>query len=456
MSSTRPIFPSPSNSDRPAGRVTKPGMAKNMTDDSDRFSRSLKKVIGGEHVRENHTVQIDGLTPGWLIEPGTAEEVAACLRLCSEFEVAVVPAGAMTWLSCGNPLRRADVILSLRRLTRIVEYSPPDLTVTCEAGLSLLALNQYLSEQRLWLPLDPPHDPGSPAMTLGAVAACGSFGSLRLGYGTPRDHVIGLRLAHIDGAESKSGGRVVKNVAGYDLNKLYVGSYGTLAVLTELTFKLRPLPEEMTTVLITDTDFDRITEAADWIYTSANLQPASLVLTWQFLSGAPEYELFIRFADTEKTVADQVRVLHRQYERASVVESDEAIWQGLNRVAPRQSEGLPAITLRLNVPIANTAAAFEKALRIGEGTGAVAYLGVGVVRVRIQADDSSAVEMITALRKVIHPFGGNLFIESAPVAVRARCHVWEGAEDVAVLMQGIKRNFDPLSLLNPGKFVAGI
>ena len=424
-----------------------------MTDDTDRFIRSLERLIGGEHVRDNRAVEIDGLTPRWLIEPGTAEEVAACLRLCSEFEAAIVPAGAMTWLSCGNPLRRADVILSLRRLSLIVEYSPPDLTVTCQAGLSLAALNQLLSEQRLWLPLDPP---GEPEMTLGAVAAGGSFGSLRLGYGTPRDYVIGLRLAHIDGAESKSGGRVVKNVAGYDLNKLYVGSYGTLAVITELTFKLRPLPETMTTVLITDTDFDRITRAADWIYKSVNLQPASLFLGWQSLSGAPEYGLIIRFADTEKTVANQVQVIKTSFEQASVVENDEAVWHRVSSVGNWGGESRPAVALRLNVPIADTAAAFETALRMGEGIDAVAHLGVGVVRVGFQADDSSAVAMITALREEVHKIGGNLFIESAPVAVRAECHVWEGAADVTALMQGIKRNFDPQSLLNPGKFAAGI
>lgn len=133
-------------------------------------------------------------------------------------------------------------------MCRVIDYSPADLTATVEAGLLLTDFNEVTKKERQWLPLDPP---GFKSASLGAVAACNSSGALRLGFGTPRDYVIGLKLAHIDGTESKSGGRVVKNVAGYDLNKLYVGSYGTLAVMTELTFKLRPLAERSSTLMIT-------------------------------------------------------------------------------------------------------------------------------------------------------------------------------------------------------------
>jgi glycolate oxidase FAD binding subunit len=158
------------------------------------------------------------------------------MRVCSEANAGVVP-GRMTWLDWGNPLRRVDVVLSLDRMQRIIDYSPPDLTATVEAGVTLADFNEVTVRERQWLPLDPP---GLRQASLGAIASHNSSGALRLGYGTPRDYVIGLKLVHADGTESKSGGKVVKNVAGYDMNKLYVGSYGTLAIITELTFKLRP------------------------------------------------------------------------------------------------------------------------------------------------------------------------------------------------------------------------
>ena len=219
------------------------------------LATALAAIAGS--VTANPALRLDGLAPAALVKPATAAEVADCLRVCSEMNVTVVPSGRGTWLECGNPLRRADVVLSLERMSGIIDYSPPDLVVTVGAGMALAELNDTIRRDRLWLPLDPP---GAGAASVGAVVACNSSGALRCGYGTPRDYVIGLKLAHTDGRQSKSGGRVVKNVAGYDLNKLYVGSYGTLAVITEVTFKLRPLPEQCVTVVLTPSDVDPQTD----------------------------------------------------------------------------------------------------------------------------------------------------------------------------------------------------
>jgi glycolate oxidase FAD binding subunit len=161
----------------------------------------IESVVGGEHVTAGPALQVDGLAPLLLIKPGSSEEVARCLRICADLDAAVIPAGLMTWLECGNPVKRADVVLSLERMGRVVEYSPPDLTATVEAGLTLSDFNRIAARERQWLPFNPP---GSAAASLGAIAACNSSGALRLGFGTPRDYVIGLKLAHADGTESKS------------------------------------------------------------------------------------------------------------------------------------------------------------------------------------------------------------------------------------------------------------
>src|SRR5215472_3940053 len=214
--------------------------------DSGPLATSLEQLVGLDNVTRSPGIQIDGLRPAILVKPGTREEVAHCLEACARSGARVIPAGMMTWLECGNPVRSAQVVLSLSRMNRVAEYSPADLTICAGAGIRLTELNSIVMKENQWLPLDPPGNG-----TLGAIVACRSSGPLRFAYGTPRDYVIGLRLAHVDGSESKSGGRVVKNVAGYDLNKLYIGSFGTLAVITEVILKLKPVPERSATVLIT-------------------------------------------------------------------------------------------------------------------------------------------------------------------------------------------------------------
>src|SRR5690349_7680915 len=127
-----------------------------MNDNHTALASSLAAVVGDQYVTENHSLQINSLVPAYIIAPGTHTEVSECLKICSAFNAAVVPAGAMTWLNGGNPLRRADVVLSLQRMNRVIDYSPPDLTATVEAGLSLRVFNDTAKPENQWLPLDPP------------------------------------------------------------------------------------------------------------------------------------------------------------------------------------------------------------------------------------------------------------------------------------------------------------
>src|SRR5215467_6750422 len=280
-------------------------MDSRPAEEGGRLATALEEAIGQENVTRFPDMQIDGLRPALLVRPGTRSETAQCLEICSRQAARVIPAGLMTWLECGNPVRSADVVLSLSRMNKIVDYSPADLTIWAEAGMTMNDLNRATRKENQWLPLDPPGNG-----TLGAVVACGSSGPLRFGYGTPREYVIGLRLAHVDGTESKSGGRVVKNVAGYDLNKLYVGSFGTLAVITEVILKLRPVPERSATMLVTASDLLSIQDFASRIKAS-RLRPASLFVLNQGMSSrlgvATEGpSMLVRFVESAAAVADQV------------------------------------------------------------------------------------------------------------------------------------------------------
>jgi glycolate oxidase FAD binding subunit len=420
------------------------------------LAAALAAIIGSANVTANPALRIDGIAPALCLKPASASETTGCLRVCSEMNLTVVPAGRGTWLECGNPLRRADAVLSLERMNRIIDYSPADLTITVEAGMTLREFNETVSRDRLWLPLDPP---GAKAASLGAIIACNSSGALRCGYGTPRDYVIGLKLAHADGRQSKSGGRVVKNVAGYDLNKLYVGSYGTLAVITEATFKLRPLPEKRLTIALTAQKKQRLTAIARQVQAS-ELQPAALVLTSMKFAELPGPEqgietLLLRFADNEATVTDQAQWLRRvgddEYACTEVSGDDEAaLW---NRIC--DFDDYAGCAVRLSVPLSEVMAAYEYLLDEGD-CNITADLGSGIVRAAWNGLESAAIAIVNRQRAAAHRLGGTLFVEKASTAVRQQVGAWSEGGAGERLMKAVKEKFDPQGILSPGRFVAGI
>ncbi len=416
---------------------------------------ALTSVVGQSNVAENASLTIDGVQPAIIVNPASATEVAACLKVCAAAKATIIPAGAGTWLECGNPVRQADVLLRLERLSRVLEYSPPDLTITVEAGITLSAFNDVVRRERQWLPLDPA---GGRCASLGAIVACASSGALRCGFGTPRDYIIGLKLAHADGTESRSGGKVVKNVAGYDLNKLYIGSYGTLALITELTLKLRPLPESAVTLLAASPEPSPLVRLAKQALKTAVL-PASLILCKGVVSDrlAPasrEYVLAIRFVDSEAAVRHQVEQVLQIAEAdllTQTIEGQEAdaVWDDINDM-----DALGVNALRVSVPLAQTEAAFT--LLMQETARITADFGVGILRASFAAHDEGAIATINKLRTVMATLGGSLMIECAPTAVRKAADAWGEVGATADLMRAVKTAFDPLALLNPGRFVSGI
>lgn len=204
----------------------------------------LRGIVGAAHVLTGVDLSpyvVEGRTPEAAVFPGTVEEVRAVVTLAAETDVPVVAWGGGTAAAVGMPAPRPGVVLGLRRLDRVVEHEPGDLTVTVEAGRTMAALQSTLRARGQWLSLDPPDEARA---TIGGVLATNASGPRRHLYGTMRDLVIGLTVVTADGTVVRGGGKVVKNVAGYDLPKLFVGSCGTLGVVVELTMKLRPVPDE--------------------------------------------------------------------------------------------------------------------------------------------------------------------------------------------------------------------
>jgi glycolate oxidase FAD binding subunit len=268
-----------------------------------------------------------------------------------------------------------------------------------------------------------------------------------------------LKLAHADGNESKCGGRVVKNVAGYDMNKLYVGSYGTLAVITELTFKLRPLPESDVTLVVSARSEASLLDFANRVL-AAELQPASVFLTKRLVDDLIESmeeadALLIRFIDNEAAVNHQLDWVKRATDHLELKlmlltdDQGEPIWR---RVADLDRRAANAV--RISVPVSTVESVLAKLAPAG--CAAAIDLGLGIIRIAFDEDERKAAETIKRWRFHVAGSGGTLFVERASSALRQEVDAWGDAGPASSLMKSIKTKFDPESLLNPGRLVAGI
>jgi glycolate oxidase subunit GlcD len=279
--------------------------------DPDRARSFLGQIVGDANI-SSHNGAI-------IVTPASAEEISEILKLASSERWTIVPAGGMTWLQS-----TANLIVSTSRLNRIIEHEPADLIAVAQAGVRLTDFNAKLAENGQWLPLDPPDDGRA---TLGGVVATGIGGAQQFGYGRPRGSVIGMNVVLADGSMIKAGGRVVKNVAGYDLCKLFTGSYGSLGIITELNFKLRPRPAREATVIARGA-IEELRQSARAIL-EARLFPVAAELS----SDA----LFVRFAGNEKGVAFQTEQALKLLKNAEIVLDDAELWK--NIAAARVSEG---------------------------------------------------------------------------------------------------------------------
>jgi len=271
--------------------------------------RSLSQIVGDEYISSNNGTV--------TVSPASAEEISEILKLASRDGWKVMPAGGGTWLRS-----TADLIVSTLRLNQIIEHEPADLIAIAQAGVTLTDFNAKLAENGQWLPLDPPDDGRA---TLGGVVATGIGGPQQLGYGRPRGSVIGMKVVLADGSMIKAGGRVVKNVAGYDLCKLFTGSYGSLGIITELNFKLRPRPAREATVIGRGTIQDIL---------EARLFPVAAEIV--------DDVLHVRFAGNEKGVAYQVEEARKLLKDAEVVMDDGDLWKGIVSQRRTQKLGGPA------------------------------------------------------------------------------------------------------------------
>jgi len=354
--------------------------------------------------------------------------------------------------------------VSTAKMNRVIEYEPADLTATVQAGCSLVGFNQLAAQHRQFIPLDPFGDASS---TLGGIVASASSGPLRCGYGTPRDWLIGLKVVHPNGGVTRAGGKVVKNVAGYDLCKLYTGSFGTLAMIAEMSFKLRALPQAEKTLIFYADNAERLCSLALRI-TDSDVHPSSLeMISPTHNPGLPvepeRFAMALRFLNPAETIETQLSDASRigyDFERA--VLSDvyaEKFWRIYHET---ETDDEWAFSLRLSALPADLNEALKDVGRILPKASWRIHGANGIIRVLGKEDMFEGLQtrrrpkFIAELRQLMQARGGQLVLLNAPQTIKDQLDSWGDVGATARLMRDLKNRFDPEAQLSPGRFVAGI
>lgn len=418
----------------------------------------LKRIVGSPGMLPDSQIAdytIDGLTPKAVVFPASVGEIQDVLRLAAIQHLSVIPAGSGSKLRSGNPPEKVDIVLAMTRINEVVEYEPADLTVTVEAGIQLTALQEKLAENGQFLPLNPPY---ASRCTLGGIVAANASGPLRLRYGTARNLVLGLRVVHASGTVVKSGGKVVKNVAGYDVNKLYIGSFGTLGILTEMTLKLSPVPARQA---ILTAQFQEVHEAAKTGLSIVGSQTLPDFVNLLVNSAHPGPALVVGFRGDAETVTWQLEQARRIMELNGAVgvkeREGEPFLQLNNAIQAFAEVENDSRTVIVKVNLKRTdIAEFAENMLTTKPAEIMALLGSGVLYLKIEQVEGLA-ETLATLRERAVAAHGSLVIESAPPELKQQLDVWGPVAPRALnLMQQLKARFDEGNLLNPGRFVSGI
>lgn len=448
------------------------------------IERELSSIAGEQWVSSGGSDQyeINGVRPAWTVAPESSEEVAAILRLANERELVVAPAGGLTKQQTGGIPERLDILLRLERLSQVEHYDPGDLTIGVGAGIPFSKMQAALTEHHQWIPLDAPKPR---AATIGGLLATASFGPLKSGFGGLRDFCIGVQFVTADGKIAKGGGRVVKNVAGYDLMKLLIGSYGSLAVITKANFKVFPRPRQTRTFLCTFAGLQEALAFRDFILKSP-LAPMCLEI---ISPHAPEYlcdppvprdpddyapsqpvgnppatwHIVLRATGSDNVLGRYRRELGTQIARELEGPAEEQYWSWVTQfeysVLGRHRN---ALVIYAHVSIQNERAAIEAMERVAPdynfipmmvGRAVSGNLIIGFAPLAVGPPSAMEYANCTSAFRGLLPPGSSAIVRHCPKEAKGHFDVWGTTPTDVATMRAVKGAMDPKKILNRGRFI---
>jgi glycolate oxidase FAD binding subunit len=415
------------------------------------IEHEFRAILAPDSIRAATAAEaVCGVKPRLVLEPANEQQLAAVLRLANDRSLAVVPCGGGTKLSWGNPPSRVDVILSTVRLDKIIEHPWADLTVSVEAGCTIQKLQSALAEHGQRLALDPLWPARA---TIGGALSTNDSGSLRLRFGALRDLIIGVTLALPDGTRASSGGKVVKNVAGYDLPKLVTGALGTLAVITRAVFRLHPLPRNAKSLSISGCDLE---EMQQLVLAVQDSKLAHTALQARIAHDA-EPVVDILFEGTEAGIAAQESQLRELARPSPAADAPSTVWAASQELWSSRNPTSAAVAKITTLP-----AAISRTIEIVQRTAGshnphwkLTIQATGIGWLRLEATPENLYAVLSDLRLELERGGGSLALFDHPASMSC-LDAWGKPGDALPLMRAVKNQFDPKNTLNPGRFVAGI
>ena len=437
--------------------------------------RLLEDIVGREHITESAAAQseygVDGLRPALVVAPGDRQQISEVIRAAGQANAGIISWGGGTMMGRGQIPAAYDIALMLGRVREIVDFDVANLTVTVQAGLPLSQLQEHLAQERQFLPLDPFWPERASA---GGTVAANASGPSRLRYGAARDLVLGMRVVVATGEMIHVGGKTVKNVAGYDLSKMFIGSYGSLGIITEVTFRLLPQPQHKRALRIVFAALGDAQKFAMRILDSELLPTTLSILNGpgsNSITGAdPETcNLVMGIEGSTETVERQVKqmaVLAGSAGASSIQALDgpelDALLSAVRDFAPTAWQAHPeGMALTANLPISRTAEVVsewkQSAADLGLTVSCVIAAGVGTVQGQTTAAATSQlVALYNSLVAAAERVGGHCALDRAAPQVKEQVQVWSTPREEWRLAQALKQKFDPQGLFNRGRFVGGI
>ena len=449
--------------------------------------KEIINIVGNDHIlslpTELEHYSVDGIKPNLVVFSETIEAISEIMKVASSEHLAITPWGGGTKIGFGRVPDKVDVIVCTARLNRILEHEASDLIATAECGVSLKKFQAELREKNQFLAIDPPHvELGA---TVGGIIATNDSGPKRLKFGTMRESLIGIKVVKPDGSIVKGGAKVVKNVAGYDLPKLYVGSLGTLGIIVEGTFRLYPIPEASKTYLATFPNLEIFQETVLSILNSSIVPTCFEVLNPDLISAISnnlnlnlkkeKYALAVRIESVEKAVREQISKVKQISEEKNgegiLLKGDieENLWQEIREFPWRISCDNRTVC-KASVLIADVPRVFQAAEELCKKSGLKIYIsgraGNGVLIFAIEVERPfdyaqgspqeemlAVVEAIKSLRALVSSLKGTLVIQDAPISIKSQVDVWGDLGTSHKVMEKLKNLFDPYQILNPGRFI---
>jgi len=451
---------------------------------NDKLASQLKAIVGEANVTEDpeklKAFAVDGVTPAVMVSPGTIEETSKVVAYASAEKLAVIPMGGGTKMGLGGIPKKLDILLSTKRLNRFNDYDIANLTVAVEGGLTLAEIQAKLAGEGrgYFIPLDPQH---TQAATVGGIVATNDSGSKRFLYGACRDFILGMKAVMPNGDIVSAGGKAVKNVAGYDMTKLVIGSMGAIGILCEITFRITPRPDAEETLLF---PFNSLNQGAGFLrkLLHSKFYPASLeLINAKMAAGLKatsalkgQYIAAIAVEGIEEWVArlkKDLSEMGRQEGATDVValagDVHRDFWLAYRDIADTQAKTHPnLVALKANFALSKVTemvGAFEAGLKEA-GLDAALYCraGNGILHAVIPLGDemgakaAAVVSLIGKLTDAAVKNEGNLIVERAPKTIKEKVNVWGKTRSDAVVVRRLKEKLDPSGILNTGRYVAGV